>query len=92
MNADLSHDPAKIPAIISLLKKHDVVIDSRYIKGGRIIGFSMWRLLLSNTAQGLCRYLLGIKSHDSTNAFRGYRIKILKSIKLETIKSEGYFF
>ena len=92
MDADLSHDPKEIPKIIKKLKKHDVVVGSRHIRGGKIVGFNIWRHLLSRGAQWLSTTVVGISVGDSTSAFRGYRSKVLKAVKPHTIKSEGYSF
>jgi len=92
MDADLSHDPNAIPELLSELRDNDLVIGSRYVEGGGIVGFPLWRLALSSIAQGLCRFFLGIKVHDSTTAFRAYKAKVIKSIKPDSIKSEGYSF
>ena len=92
MDADLSHDPNTIPTMLGELKKADMVIGSRYVEGGGIVGFPLWRLTLSTIAQGLCKFFLGIKVSDSTTAFRVYKAKVLKIIKPDSIKSEGYSF
>ena len=86
MDADLSHDPNAIPELLSELRDNDLVIGSRYVEGGGIVGFPLWRLALSSIAQGLCRFFLGIKVHDSTTAFRAYKAKVIKSIKPDSIK------
>lgn len=92
MDADLSHDPNTIPELLSELKESDLVIGSRYVEGGGIVGFPLWRLALSSVAQALCRFFLGIKVYDSTSAFRVYKAKVIKAIKPDSIKSEGYSF
>ena len=92
MDADLSHDPNAIPELLSELRDNDLVIGSRYVSGGGIVGFPLWRLALSSIAQALCRFFLGILVSDSTTAFRAYKAKVIKSIKPDSIKSEGYSF
>src|SRR3989344_1176708 len=92
MDADLSHDPNAIPSMLGELKDNDLVIGSRYVSGGGIVGFPLWRLALSSIAQALCRFFLGILVSDSTTAFRAYKAKVIKSIKPDSIKSEGYSF
>ena len=92
MDADLSHDPSAIPTLLSGLRRADLVIGSRYVEGGGIVGFPLWRLALSSIAQALCRFFLGIMVSDSTTAFRAYKAKVIKSIKPDSIKSEGYSF
>ncbi len=92
MDADLSHTPEKIPQMLSKIPEVDVVIGSRHINGGRIIGFDWFRTLLSASAQAFARYWLGLPTHDSTSGFRAYKAKVLKDIKPETIRSQGYSF
>lgn len=92
MDADLSHNPKDIPKLLENIGKFDVVIGSRYVKGGKIVGFEIWRLLLSNGAQLFCQMLLGVKVHDSTSGFRAYKSEVIKAINPATIKSEGYSF
>ncbi|MBU0569910.1 polyprenol monophosphomannose synthase [Patescibacteria group bacterium] len=92
MDADLSHNPATIPAMLIKLKKCDMVIGSRYVPGGKIIGFGIDRTLLSSLAQMINRTLLNINVSDSTSGFRAYRTESLKKIKPFEIKSEGYSY
>ncbi|OGM25857.1 hypothetical protein A3D00_03075 [Candidatus Woesebacteria bacterium RIFCSPHIGHO2_02_FULL_38_9] len=92
MDADLSHNPLVIPKLINLLKYCDVAIGSRYVVDGQIIGFNVWRKILSGVAQLLSRSLLGIKVKDSTSAYRAYKKNVINSIDLENIKSDGYSF
>lgn len=92
MDADLSHDPKDIPKMLKILRDKDVVIGSRFIDGGGIVGFTIWRRLLSGAAQGLCRFFLRLKVYDSTSGFRAYKTKVLNNIKVSKIKSEGYSY
>jgi glycosyltransferase involved in cell wall biosynthesis len=92
MDADLSHNPKVIPNMLTKLKKFDMVIGSRYVPGGKIIGFGIGRTLLSSLAQMINKRLLGINISDSTSGFRAYRVKSLKKIKPFEIKSEGYSY
>lgn len=92
MDADLSHDPKVIPDMLDKLKDIDLVIGSRYVNGGKIIGFDTFRSLLSGGAQFVARFILGIHTKDATSGFRVYRVKVLKGIKYHHIKSEGYSY
>lgn len=93
MDADFSHDPAVIPAMIDGIRHNaDVVIGSRNVAGGQIIGVVYWRYLLSRLAQILCKNILRLHIYDSTSGFRAYRMKAFSGIKPETIKSEGYSY
>lgn len=92
MDADLSHDPRVIPKMLRAFKDSDVVIGSRYVKGGKIVGFGIYRNLLSSFAQRLSRVVLGLETQDSTSGFRAYKIEVIETIKPSTIKSDGYSF
>lgn len=70
MDADLSHDPAYIPRLLDC--KCDLVLGSRYIEGGGVIGWSLWRKLLSRAANLLATKVLGLPVRDATTGFRVY--------------------
>ncbi len=92
MDADLSHDPKFLPKMIAEIKDNDMVIGSRYVKGGGIIGFNFWRKLISGTAQFLSRVLLGINIKDATSGYRVYKKQVLTKIGYSSILSEGYSY
>jgi len=93
MDADLSHNPSDIPRLMSLLEECDVVVGSRYV-GGRVsvINWPISRLILSVLAGKYVRLITGLRLSDPTSGFRGFRANVLKSIGLDTIKSNGYSF
>lgn len=92
MDADFSHDPDDIPRMIAAAAHADLVIGSRKIPGGKVIGWGMARKFMSNGAMWLSRLLLGLKAKDVTAGFRCFRAPVLKTIPLEQIKSNGYAF
>jgi dolichol-phosphate mannosyltransferase len=92
MDADLSHDPLDIPRMLEAIKTADMVIGSRKISGGKIIGWGWTRKFMSNGAMWFSRLLLGLKTKDVTAGFRLFRRSILENLHLETIKSNGYAF
>jgi dolichol-phosphate mannosyltransferase len=93
MDADLSHNPAIIPVMLKEIEKgYDVVIGSRKVKGGKIIGWNLWRHACSRGATLFCKFILGLKTRDITSGFRAYKTNVLKSIPLSHIKSNGYSF
>lgn len=93
MDADFSHQPIVIPTMINEINNGaDLVVGSRRVAGGKIIGWGFTRILASNTAMILTRTVLGVKTKDVTSGFRAYRVSRLNEIKLETIKSNGYSF
>lgn len=92
MDADFSHNPAYIPAMVELSRSRDVVIGSRYVKGGGTRDCTRPRRLLSEGANLFAKTVLGLKAKDCTAGFRCYRRHVLESIELDTIFSSGYSF
>lgn len=92
MDADLSHNPKVIPGMLKAIAINDVVIGSRHIKKGKIVGFDLFRTHLSGTAQFVSRQMLGMPIHDSTSGYRAYRKEVIEAIKIEEIRSQGYSF
>jgi len=92
MDADLSHDPADIPRLLSTLENFDMVIGSRKIPGGKIIGWNFWRKFMSAGAMMLARIFLGLAIHDITSGYRAFRRQVLESIDLKTVSAGGYAF
>ena len=92
MDADFSHDPDDLPKLLEAAQTTDLVIGSRKIPGGKIIGWGLYRKLTSNGAMWFSRFLLGIKTKDVTSGFRCFRRRTLESIPLDEIKSNGYAF
>ena len=92
MDADFSHHPKYIPAMLELAQSYHVVIGSRYTPGGGVENWGMNRRILSLGANRLTRLVLGLKVHDCTAGFRCYRREVLLNIDLEHIFSDGYSF
>ena len=92
MDADFSHHPRYIPALVARLETCDLVIGSRYVPGGGTQHCTLPRRLLSQGANAFARVVLGLHAHDCTAGFRGYRRQVLQAIPLEQIFSSGYSF
>lgn len=92
MDADMSHSPLHLPAILTELKDHDVVIGSRYIIDGGTINWRIRRILLSWLANRFARFVLNLKGADLTSGFRAYRRHILETIDLDRVQSNGYSY
>src|SRR6266513_3932521 len=92
MDADFSHDPRYLPDFLKAIEHADLVIGSRYIPGGGTPDWSPVRRLISSGGNILARFLLGMPVHDCTAGYRCYRRKVLESIDLDTIQSQGYAF
>jgi dolichol-phosphate mannosyltransferase len=92
MDADFSHNPLHLPAILEASRKNDVTIGSRYIRDGGTINWRIRRILLSWLANRFARFILNLKGADLTSGFRAYRRKILEDIVPEKVRSNGYSF
>jgi dolichol-phosphate mannosyltransferase len=92
MDADLSHNPDHLKAMLPLMRAHDVVVGSRYIRDGGTINWRIRRILLSWLANRFAASLLRIPAHDMTSGFRLYRRQALEQIPFEEITSNGYSF
>lgn len=92
MDADFSHNPLHLPAMLEAGRDHDVVIGSRYIRDGGTINWRIRRILLSWLANRFARALLGMTGADLTSGFRAYRRGILEAIVPERVRSDGYSY
>ncbi len=94
MDADLSHNPEDIPRILEWAKEkeYDLVIGSRYLSGVNVINWPLSRLILSIFANWYTRTITGMPIRDCTSGFKCFRRRVLESIDLDQIKSDGYSF
>ena len=92
MDADWSHDPARLPELVAATDQADVAIGSRYIAGGAIEGWPLHRRVLSRGVNRLNRLLLRLPIRDTSGAFRAYRVAKLGEIRLDAIRSTGYAY
>lgn len=92
MDADFSHDPRFIPSMLAKAADCDVVIGSRYVRGGGTEGCTLLRIALSRGANLLAKTLLGLHAGDCTAGFRCYSRAVLLQIDLDQVYSEGYSF
>ncbi len=92
MDADFSHDPKEVKNLLEATKKYDLVLGSRYIRGVNVINWPMRRLLLSYFANKYTRFVTGLPVQDATGGFKCFRRKVLESINLNKVKSNGYAF
>jgi dolichol-phosphate mannosyltransferase len=92
MDADFSHSPAYLPALIGGMKTYDVMIGSRYVEGGGTANWSLFRRILSRSANRIAHLILGLPANDCTAGFRCYHRRVLQAIDLDSIKSNGYSF
>lgn len=92
MDADLSHDPAHLPALIAATAEADVVIGSRYIPGGAIVNWPLRRRLLSRVANIYIRGVTRLGARDCTSGYRCWRREALAALPLDRFFSDGYSF
>jgi dolichol-phosphate mannosyltransferase len=92
MDADLSHSIADLHNLLKSSNKSDVIIGSRYVQGGKIVGWGPFRKYLSYFANLSCKQLLKIEISDFTSGFRVYDAKVFSEIDLKNINAEGYSF
>jgi dolichol-phosphate mannosyltransferase len=92
MDADLSHQPADVPRLLSAVKSCDLVLGSRWVEGGGIENWETSREMLSKFGSGYARTLLGLPFNDLTGGFKAWRADTLARIDLPSIRSEGYAF
>ena len=91
-DADLSHDPAELPSLLSAAHRFHLVVGSRYVPGGSVTNWSRTRLALSRAGNAYARLWLGLPLHDATSGFRVFRRDLLAHLAAEPIRSEGYGF
>jgi dolichol-phosphate mannosyltransferase len=92
MDADFSHQPKYLKDFLQAIKDCDLVIGSRYIKGGGTQGWSFSRELISRFGCFYAEIILGLKINDLTGGFKCYSRKVLEKIDLDNVQSNGYMF
>lgn len=92
LDADFSHDPARIPALVGASHGADVVIGSRYCAGGRVTNWPLSRRLLSRFANRYVCRITGLKVRDTTSGFRCYTRRALRHLLEGRVAAEGYAF
>ncbi|MCG6976351.1 MAG: polyprenol monophosphomannose synthase [Acidiferrobacterales bacterium] len=93
MDADFSHHPSYLQSMLDKLDEADVVIGSRYMHGNiSVVNWPLSRLMLSYFANIYARWVTGLPVYDVTGGFKAIKLKVLKSINLDRISSNGYAF
>jgi dolichol-phosphate mannosyltransferase len=93
MDADFSHDPQALVEMAKRLEDSDLVLGSRYVKGGSTdVDWPIWRKGLSAWGNFYARTILGMKLRDVTGGFRMWRRTTLEGMPLERVRSSGYVF
>lgn len=92
MDADFSHDPGHLPAMIAAAEHSDLVLGSRYVAGGEITNWPRLRRVLSRSGSLYARLMLGVTVRDLTSGFRCVRRRVLETVEPSTLRSQGYVF
>jgi len=92
MDCDFSHDPADVPRLLAAAENADLVIASRYVKGGGTRNWNLLRRFISRGGSLYAQVLLGLPVRDLTAGFRCYRRAVLEALPLDEIHSKGYAF
>jgi dolichol-phosphate mannosyltransferase len=93
IDADLSHDPSALPALVAELERGaDLVIGSRYVAGGSIPHWPWYRRALSKWGNRYTTAVLGLRIRDTTSGYRIYRADVLKAVDYATTRAKGYGF
>src|SRR5262249_44975841 len=92
MDCDFSHDPDALPRLLAAVEEADVAIGSRYVPGGAIRNWGIYRTTLSATANAFVRALFALPVRDCTSGFRAYRRDVLETLPWGRLHSTGYSF
>ena len=92
MDADFSHDPSEVPRLLEAAAHADLVIGSRYVRGGMLRNWPIHRVLLSTIANWYVRSITRLPVHDCTSGFRCWSRDLLARLPLDRIVSDGYAF
>lgn len=92
MDADGSHRPEDLPAMLEAAKDADLVIGSRYVRGGTVVNWPLSRKAISMGGNLYIRAILGMSVNDATAGYRVYRAGTLRRIGLDDVESAGYVF
>jgi dolichol-phosphate mannosyltransferase len=93
MDADFSHDPAMLPALVAVVEHGaDLAIGSRYVPGARTLDWPRDRKILSRWGNRYAAGVLGLAVNDTTGGFRAYSAEALAKMEYSTVRAEGYAF
>jgi len=92
MDADFSHHPRYLPALLAGMQTHDVMIGSRYVEGGGALHWPLARRWMSRGVNTVARMLMRIPAQDTSGGFRCYAVPLLRRANLTRLLSKGYSF
>jgi dolichol-phosphate mannosyltransferase len=92
MDADGSHPPETLPAMLERLADADLVLGSRYVPGGSVVNWPRHREVLSRGGNLYSRLALGVGIQDITAGYRVFRREVLEELTTQEVNSQGYCF
>mgnify|MGYP006268472997 CR=1 FL=1 len=92
MDADFSHDPKYLPAMLEKARQADLVLGSRNVPGGGTVNWGLGRKILSRGGSLYARLILGLPVRDLTGGFKCFRREVLEAIDLGSVECSGYAF
>ncbi len=92
MDADGSHQPEQLPALLEAARDADLVIGARWVRGGSVVNWPAHRKALSVGANIYTKLMLGLPVNDATGGYRVYRTSALRAMDLDSVSSAGYGF
>jgi dolichol-phosphate mannosyltransferase len=92
MDADGSHPPEQLPRLLDALAHADLVLGSRYVRGGRVEDWPAHRLLLSRAGNAYTRLALRLPLRDATGGYRAVRAELVDQLPFDDVASQGYCF
>jgi dolichol-phosphate mannosyltransferase len=92
MDADGSHAPEQLPELLAALGSADLVLGSRYVPGGQVTDWPMYRLLLSRAGNRYTRWALRLPLSDATGGYRAARAELIDRLPFDDVASQGYCF
>ena len=92
MDCDFSHDPADLPGLVAAAETADVVLGSRYVRGGGTRNWGLFRRIVSRGGSLYAQIVLGVRIHDLTGGFKCFRRHVLETIDLDAVRTKGYAF
>ena len=92
LDCDFSHDPSDVPRLVAAAGSADVVLGSRYVRGGGTRNWGLGRRVVSRAGCLYARFVLGVRIYDLTGGFKCFHRRVLETIDLDAVRTKGYAF
>ena len=92
LDCDFSHDPSDVPRLVAAAGSADVVLGSRYVRGGGTRNWGLGRRVVSRAGCLYARLVLGVRIQDLTGGFKCFHRRVLETIDLDAVRTKGYAF